>query len=130
MKFTINESEMFTEMVKVGSISNKVGQTGNYFIYVYDKEKNIPHFHIKEKTGKFDCCIKINEPDYFSHSNHIDMLTKDLKKSLIHFLNEPNKRNSKFTNYDLCVAFWNGLNENYAIDFDTMPDYEQLETIG
>ena len=50
MKFTINESEMFTEMAKVGSISNKVGQTGNYFIYVYNKEKKIPHFHIKKKN--------------------------------------------------------------------------------
>ena len=34
MKLNINESKMLTEMAKIGSISNKVGQTGNYFIYV------------------------------------------------------------------------------------------------
>ena len=130
MRLNINEPEMFTEMAKIGSISNKVGQTGNYFIYVYDKEKNIPHFHIKEKTGKFDCCIRINEPNYFFHSNHTDMLTKDLKKSLIHFLNQPNKSNGKITNYEVCVVIWNTLNENYEVDVTTMPDYEQLETIG
>lgn len=50
MKLNINESEMLTEMAKIGSISNKVGQAGNYFIFIYNNERDIPHFHIKEKN--------------------------------------------------------------------------------
>lgn len=49
MKLNINESKMLTETAKIGSISNKVEQTGNYFIYVYGNEKTVSHLHIKEK---------------------------------------------------------------------------------
>ena len=49
MKLNINESKMLTEMAKIGSISNKVGQAGNYFIYVYGNEKTVSHLHIKKK---------------------------------------------------------------------------------
>lgn len=129
-KLMINASELFTEMAKVGSISNKVGQDGNYFIYVYDNERNIPHFHIKERTGTFDCCVRLDNADYFSHSNHTDKLTKSLKKSLIHFLKEPNKKNKKLTNYEACVFGWNLMNENHEITDTNMPDYENLDTIG
>lgn len=74
--------------------------------------------------------MRIDEPDYFSHSNHTDIFTKDLKKSLIHFLNQPNKSINKLTNYEACILIWNTLNENYDIDFNAMPNYEQLETKG
>lgn len=70
MKLNINESKMLTEMAKIGSISNKVGQAENYFIYVYGNEKTVSHLHIKEKTGTFSCCVKLNKADYFSHSRH------------------------------------------------------------
>lgn len=49
MKLNINEFKMLTEMAKIGSISNKVGQAGNYFIYVYGNKKTVSHLHIKEK---------------------------------------------------------------------------------
>lgn len=130
MKLSINESDMLLEMAKIGSISNKVGQAGNYNIYVYNNEQNIPHFHIKEKTGKFDCCVRIDTADYFSHSNHTDILTKDLKKSLIHFLNHSEEPFTHITNFQNIVISWNNMNENYKVKTSTMPDYEQLETIG
>lgn len=130
MKLNINESKMLTEMAKIGSISNKVGQTGNYFIYVYGNEKTVSHLHIKEKTGTFSCCVKLDKADYFSHSRHKNVLTKELKKSLIHFLNQPNKKDNRFTNYEACVFAWNILNDGYEINTTVMPDYEQLETLG
>ena len=130
MKLNINESKMLTEMAKIGSISNKVGQTGNYFIYVYGNEKTISHLHIKEKTGTFSCCVELNKADYFSHNRHKNVLTKELKKSLIHFLNQPNKKDNRFTNYEACVFAWNILNDGYEINTTVMPDYEQLETLG
>ena len=130
MKLNINESKMLTEMAKIGSISNKVGQTANYFIYVYGNEKTVSHLHIKEKTGTFSCCVKLNKADYFSHSRHKNVLTKELKKSLIHFLNQPNKKDNSFTNYEACVFAWNILNDGYEINTTVMPDYEQLETLG
>ena len=130
MKLNINESKMLTEMAKIGSISNKVGQTGNYFIYVYSNEKTVSHLHIKEKTGTFSCCVKLDKADYFSHSRHKNVLTKELKKSLIHFLNQPNKKDNRFTNYEACVFAWNILNDGYEINTTVMPDYEQLETLG
>lgn len=130
MKLDINESKMLTEMAKIGSISNKVGQTGNYFIYVYGNEKTVSHLHIKEKTGTFSCCVKLNKADYFSHSRHKNVLTKELKKSLIHFLNQPNKKDNRFINYEACVFAWNILNDGYEINTTVMPDYEQLETLG
>lgn len=108
MKLNINESKMLTEMAKIGSISNKVGQAGNYFIYVHGNEKTVSHLHIKEKkTGTFSCCVKLDKADYFSHSRHKNVLTKELKKSLIHFLNQPNKKDNRFTNYEACVFAWN-----------------------
>ena len=130
MKLNINESKMLTEMAKIGSISNKVGQTGNYFIYVYGNEKTVSHLHIKEKTGTFSCYVKLDKADYFSHSRHKNVLTKELKKSLIHFLNQPNKKDNRFTNYEACVFAWNILNDGYEINTTVMPDYEQLETLG
>lgn len=130
MKLDINESKMLTEMAKICSIYNKVGQTGNYFIYVYGNEKTVSHLHIKEKTGTFSCCVKLNKADYFSHSRHKNVLTKELKKSLIHFLNQPNKKDNRFTNYEACVFAWNILNDGYEINTTVMPDYEQLETLG
>ena len=130
MKLNINESKMLTEMAKIGSISNKVGQAGNYFIYVYGNEKTVSHLHIKEKTVTFSCCVKLDKADYFSHSRHKNVLTKELKKSLIHFLNQPNKKDNRFTNYEACVFAWNILNDGYEINTTVMPDYEQLETLG
>lgn len=130
MKLNINESKMLTEMAKIGSISNKVGQTGNYFIYVYGNEKTVSYLHIKEKTGTFSCCVKLDKADYFSYSRHKNVLTKELKKSLIHFLNQPNKKDNRFTNYEACVFAWNILNDGYEINTTVMPDYEQLETLG
>lgn len=130
MKLNINESKMLTEMAKIGSIYNKVGRTGNYFIYVYGNEKTVSHLHIKEKTGTFSCCVKLDKADYFSHSRHKNVLTKELKKSLIHFLNQPNKKDNRFTNYEAYVFAWNILNDGYEINTTVMPDYEQLETLG
>jgi hypothetical protein len=130
MRLNINESEMLTEMAKIGSISNKVGQAGNYFIFVYNNERAIPHFHIKEKTGTFSCCIKIKEADYYIHGKHKDILTKDLKKSLIYFLNSSEEPFTHITNFQNIVMSWNNMNENNKVNTSTMPDYEQLETIG
>lgn len=49
MKLNIDEPEMLTEMAKIGSISTTVGQTGNYFIYIYDKEKISHTFTLKKR---------------------------------------------------------------------------------
>ena len=36
-------------------------------IYVYNNEGQIPHFHIKTKDKKWECCIEIYRPLYFNH---------------------------------------------------------------
>ena len=48
------------------NLKSKLGTCG---IYVYNKEGQIPHFHIKSKDKKWECCVEIYRPLYFNHGS-------------------------------------------------------------
>lgn len=119
------------EMAKIGTFGNKIGETGNYEVWVYDKEGNgIPHFHIVNKEDNFSCCIKILECDYFIHTGKEDTLNAKLKKSLVTFLTKPHRKLKGITNWQYVCACWDDNNSRYELPeeiYDNMPDYRNLK---
>ena len=115
------------EMAKIGTFGTKVGETGNYVVWIYDEEGDgIPHFHIVNREKNFSCCVKILECDYFKHSGKDDILNSKLRKNLVAFLTSKHKY-LPVTNWDYLCAAWNDNNSNYEIPIPTkMPDYTKL----
>lgn len=118
------------EMAKIGTFGNKVGERGNYEVWVYNKEGDgIPHFHIVNSEENFSCCIKILEPDYFIHTGKEDTLNSKLKKALINFLTSKHRKRKTITNWEYICMCWDDNNSNYELPeeiYDNMPDYTKL----
>lgn len=118
------------EMAKIGSIDTQVGKTGNYEIWIYNREGDgIPHFRIVNEEEDFSCCVRILECDYFKHTGKEDTLNTKLKKSLNTFLKSPHRKNKKITNWEYLCACWDDNNSNYELPDDigeNMPDYLNL----
>ena len=72
------------------NLKYKLGTCG---IYVYNNEGQIPHFHIKAKDKKWECCIEIYRPLYFNHgtkqgrlnNKQCELLDEWLKKKVFPF---------------------------------------------
>ena len=72
------------------NLKYKLGTCG---IYVYNKEGQIPHFHIKSKDKKWECCVEIYRPLYFNHGSkqgklnnkQCELLDEWLKKKTFQF---------------------------------------------
>ena len=118
------------EMAKIGTFGNKVGESGNYEVWVYNKEGDgIPHFHIVNSEENFSCCVKILEPNYFIHTGKEDTLNSELKKSLINFLTSKHRKRKNITNCEYIFMCWDDNNSNYELPeeiYDNMPDYTKL----
>ena len=118
------------EMAKIGTFGNKVGESGNYEVWVYNKEGDgIPHFHIVNSMENFSCCVKILKPDYFIHTGKEDTLNSKLKKSLINFLTSKHRKRKNITNWEYICMCWDDNNSNYELSeeiYDNMPDYTKL----
>ena len=118
------------EMAKIGSIDTQIGKTGNYEIWVYNREGDgIPHFHIINEQNGFSCCVKILECAYFMHTGKEDVLNNKLKKSLVAFLKKPHRRLKEYTNWQYLCACWDDNNSNYELSeeaYENMPDYTKL----
>lgn len=97
-----------------------------------DDPGKLPHFHIidRNRLGKRnnEGCIRIDKPEYFSHSNKIMTLNATQRKQLVKFLNEaPDKSKHYSTNWDLLVDMWNLNNSDIQIpEGIEMPDYTLL----
>ena len=118
------------EMAKIGSIDTQISKTGNYEIWVYNREGDgIPHFHITNNQNDFSCCVKILECGYFFHTGKEDVLNTKLKKSLIAFLKKPHRKLKNYTNWQYLCACWDDNNSAYELPeeaYDNMPDYMNL----
>jgi hypothetical protein len=77
---------------KLGDVNLK-SKLGTCGIYVYNNEGQIPHFHIKTKDKKWECCIEIYRPLYFYHgtkqgklnNKQCELLNEWLKKKVFPF---------------------------------------------
>jgi len=118
------------EMAKIGTFGSKIGETGNYEVWVYDREGDgIPHFHIVNKQEQFSCCVRILECDYFIHTGKENTLNAKLKKSLVMFLKKPHRKLHSVTNWEFLCACWDDNNSNYELPeniYDNMPNYLNL----
>lgn len=66
----------------------RIGNVGNYEIFVYSGECSIPHFHFKNaKTGE-EGCLKILESDYFKHGKYQAELNSKERKEIFNFLKD------------------------------------------
>ena len=72
------------------NLKYKLGTCG---IYVYNKEEQITHFHIKSKDKKWECCVEIYIPLYFNHGSkqgklnnkQCELIDEWLKKKVFQF---------------------------------------------
>ena len=109
------------EMAQVGRINDR------YAICIFDDEGPVPHLHILDiqtKGNEFNCCVRLDEPEYFRHGKKKDKLNSRLKKEFILFMMETNKE-FEISNYDVIVKLWNTNNPSFRID-PNMPDYNKL----
>ena len=114
-----------------------------------DAGKPQVHVHLIRKTGKsLKCCIKLDAPEYFSHGQYTDHLSKDQIKCLIDFFkSKPDQPRFSFnhteyklrTNWDYMVIQWNvenqltpnvwipiSIDKSGYIITPEMPDYTKL----
>ena len=151
------------EMATVGYFYEKKGnkpQSDPIKVSVTDDAgKPQVHVHLIRKTGKsLKCCIKLDAPEYFSHGQYTDHLSKDQIKCLIDFFkSKPDQPRFSFnhteyklrTNWDYTVIQWNVENQltpnvwipisidksGYIItpempDYTKLNDYTTVETTG
>ena len=75
-----NEPVGLEEMARIGYIDNL-----EILIWT-DDPGNIPHFHIRDRSTKgqeFNCCIRIDKPEYFIHTGKENKLNSKQIKNLI-----------------------------------------------
>lgn len=104
-------------------IDNEDDNVGAMSIFVYYKEGEIPHFHIK-KLDFPDCCLKIKENDWFLHGKNKNKISKKELKLLYKWLtNDDNEK------WKAIINEWNkGKKETEKVDENTeVPKYYELE---
>ena len=74
-------------------------------IYVYNKEGQIPHFHIKSKNNEWECCIEIYRPLYFNHGTKQGKLNNNQCELLDTWMNKKSTL-LPVTNWDMIDALW------------------------
>jgi hypothetical protein len=126
----LNEQFLINEMARVGQIDELE-------ICVYNREAgNVPHIHIRDYAtmGKvFDCCVKLEAPEYFDHGCHTDTLTTKQKHQLNDFMNAKPRNGHFDNNYEYAVTLWNDNNSNRDVEIERyddgriiVPDYSTL----
>ena len=125
----VNESKLLTEMARVGFMSDL-----QVIVYT-DDPGNVPHVHIvdKEIPHRFDCCVKLETPEYFDHGHHQDHLNTSERHKLNEFMNSKCKDSRYENNYDLAVSMWNLNNSDKTVQLERyddgriiVPDYSTL----
>ena len=84
------------------NLKYKLGTCG---IYVYNNEWQIPHFHIKTKDKKWECCIEIYRPLYFNHGTKQGKLNNKQCELLDTWMNKKSTL-LPVTNWDMIDALW------------------------
>ena len=89
---------------KLGDVNLK-SKLGTCGIYVYNKEGQIPHFHIKSKNNEWECCIEIYRPLYFNHGTKQGRLNNKQCELLDTWMNKKSTL-LPVTNWDMIDALW------------------------
>ena len=84
------------------NLKYKLGTCG---IYVYNKEGQIPHFHIKSKDKKWECCVEIYRPLYFNHGSKQGKLNNNQCELLDTWMNKKSTL-LPVANWDMIDALW------------------------
>lgn len=122
---TIGE-ELLAEMSPGNlNLSNKIGYCT---IEVWPDEGQIPHFHIITKNKiKWECCIEIFRPRYFSHGSKQGTLSNKQLKILDDWLRSPYNGNylRADTIWDAIAGLWElqGNPTKNFINNAKQPDY-------
>ena len=110
----------------------KIGVVNSFEIIIWTNDpSNIPHVHIRDTSthdDKFNCCVRLDKPEYFIHTGKENTLNSKQIKSLIEFFNdETNLGGYKLTNWTKTLLYWNDNNSNIELDLlSEMPDYTLL----
>ena len=68
---TNEELDNVLQEINAGEVD--IPRIGNCEIWIYEKERNIPHFHVISEDGSFESCVRIFEPLYFPHEGKDDI---------------------------------------------------------
>ena len=124
-------TEFYTHLNSYGLLEMaEVGRFDTYKITVSGKEGPIPHFHFENIDKELKGCIRLDKPEYFSHSNYNDKLNSKDRKKMIEWLKAPHKSFGKFgyTNWQIICIYWEDNNHSGLFDENTpMPDYKKLK---
>lgn len=116
------EDKMLLEMASIGNIDNTL-----CVVIRMNDAGNIPHFHIMDKSTlgkKFHTCVKIETPEYFHHTEKVDVLNSKQRKSLVEFLKSSHRNGTK---WEMLVDLWNINNSTIKVDDNIdMPDYTNI----
>ena len=137
-KFLIGEIIFKEEYININEVEVKDSQRynpgrsiGECKIEVYGGEGDIPHFHVFNKNGSFDTCIKIYSAEYFHYEGHTGVFesSKD-RKELDRWLRKRNKILKNSTNWEIIVYLWESANPNCLFPIlnktNIQPDYSKL----
>ena len=106
------------------SIGSKIGFCE---VFVGDNEGQIPHFHIKSKSVKWECCLELYRNRYFSHGSKIWKLNSKQCKILDNWLRQKSTINpfKDLTNWEVLCGFWLAQNnpKTNVPSNPKMPDY-------
>ena len=127
----------FPNIINENEIGNKnsrysVKGIGKCKIEVFSGEGSIPHFHITGIANKFNCCVRIHEPFFFSHGNkYRDTLNKQQCKELNEWLKQPNRVDEvDMTNWETIRFGWNLSNPDCRypknLKAASQPDYTKM----
>lgn len=111
----------------------RVGTMNSLEIIVWTNDPgNIPHIHIRDSNthgNKFNCCVRLDKAEYFTHTGKENKLNSKQIKALIDFFNkETSTAGFKLTNWVKTLLYWNDNNSNIELDLSAeMPDYMLLK---
>ena len=109
------------------SIGSKIGFCE---VFVVDNEGQIPHFHIKSTSVKWECCIELYRNRYFSHGSKIGKLNSKQYKILDNWLRSKSTltNSNGQTNWEILCLFWEAQNnpKTNVPSNPKMPDYSMI----
>ena len=124
-EFLNERGQLLLEMAKIGEIDHF-----EVIIWTNDSGR-IPHVHIV--SPEFDCCVRLDKPEYFKHGHHTDTLNSRQRKAFYEFMCSTQEEGDTLTNYEFAVRNWNTNNSETKIKIprdDTgriiIPDYRLL----
>ena len=100
---------------------------GTVTIHVYGGEGEIPHFHIRNKNGSFETCVRLYEAKYFKHQGKSDSLNSKQMKFLDKAMRTRHKDLVE-TNWEFACVLWDSANKTSLFSKSKkQPDYTKLE---